>query len=378
MDREAYLRTLRGAFRQADTDKERGERVADIRKMLVPVPEPGGNPDLAAVAQAAEAPEAEWVPMLEAHFSLLRPLVDTGEPEPPPVLWHDNGNAEFADAVLSVGEVAVLSGPGSAGKSTVTLSLALAAVNPTEEDEHGNKYGEACGLRIRPGPVVLVSYEDAPVRIVARLKKMSGGKVPAGILVWPSPAPLFEIDDERRAVPCRQWPALWDAIREIAPSMVIVDPVSAAMDASTNDGGFVRSFMRKLATQADRVKVGVLLVAHDTKQARAEAAAGGRPGPGAVAGSATWYDAARGVLHLAREANTNPDEPLSGRRTLRCEKANYGRSGWTVKLEEDMRAGRFVGFKTADAAGPAQDDDDLEAEGAAYYEKKERKSGARR
>ena len=65
--------------------------------------------------------------------------------------------------------------------------------------------------------------------------------------------------------------------------------------------------------------------------------AGEDPGAGAVAGSATWYDAARGVLYMARDGD---------RRSLRCIKANYGRSGWSVDLHErlDMN-GRFCGFE---------------------------------
>ena len=49
-----------------------------------------------------------------------------------------------------MGEVAILSGEGNAGKSTLTLTLAIAAATAPADG-----YGEACGLRVWPGPVVL-------------------------------------------------------------------------------------------------------------------------------------------------------------------------------------------------------------------------------
>ena len=46
-----------------------------------------------------------------------------------------------------------------------------------------------------------------------------------------------------------------------------------------------------------------------------------------MAGSAAWYDGARGVLSLARD-------PRSDDRLLQCVKANYGRTGWGARLIE--------------------------------------------
>ena len=100
------------------------------------------------------------------------------EPEPAPVLWRD-ADGRFADAVLSVGEVALLSGEGGLGKSYVTLALAVAGA--LAGDLH-HEYGAACGLRVTPGPVVLVSYEDSPARMFGRLRRMGkrcGGGTPA-------------------------------------------------------------------------------------------------------------------------------------------------------------------------------------------------------
>lgn len=316
----------------AETDRESARTLADRAAGLLRTFEAGEPPTL--------RPVAEW------H----------GQPEPAPVLWHDVPGADAwapPDAVLSAGEVAILSAPGGSGKSYLTLALARAAA--VAADNERLHHGAACGLRVRPGPVVLVSYEDSPVRIAGRLARMAvagegidwGGPVPPGIHCWPAPGPLFSAGGApgREARPADTWPGLWAAIADVAPALVIIDPVSAALaDLSGSESGPVRAFMGALAREAEGSGAGVLLVAHDTKAARAEVRAGGEPGAGAVAGSATWHDAARGVLYLTRSAE--------GPR-LDCIKSNYGRSGWTVQLAERFaHGGRFAGFEVAPAPLP--------------------------
>ena len=108
-----------------------------------------------------------------------------------------------------------------------------------------------------------------------------------------------------------------------------------------NEGGPVRALFTATREAAEQAGCGVLIIAHDTKAARNEAATGQAPGAGAVAGSATWYDAARGVLYL-RDA---PDKSTNKRnRLLTCVKSNYGRPGWQVSLAEDEQDSQFCGF----------------------------------
>ena len=104
-----------------------------------------------------------------ASSLLVDAIAFANEDQPAPVLWRDPGPLDTddstpADAVLSVGEIAILSSAGGLGKSTITLQIAAAAVR-----SKGSCYGTACGLRMAPGPVVIVSYEDSPVRIAHRL-----------------------------------------------------------------------------------------------------------------------------------------------------------------------------------------------------------------
>ena len=271
-----------------------------------------------------------------------------GAPVPAPVLWQATGDR--AAAVLSVGEVAILSGEGSAGKSTVTLQIARAAATAPADG-----YGEACGLRVRPGPVAFVSYEDSGARIAHRLSALPGPDLnPARIPHWPDPGPLyvgFEGGREQGQGPGPDWQALWAAVRAMAPapSMVVIDPASAALaDVSMNESGPVRAFMGALAREATAARCGVLVVAHSTKADRET----DEPGPGAVAGSATWFDAARGVLRLSWKATKQEDRETNRRRVLRCIKANYGRSGWFVTLCEQSGRGGFGGFDVAPGGAP--------------------------
>ena len=279
--------------------------------------------------------------LLEEPLALPAVAEWANQSEPAPVLWREPTEpdaeqaTERADAVLSMGECAILAAPGGTGKSYLALALAIAATAA-----NGAHYGSACGLRVRPGPVVLVSYEDSPVRMYARLRAIAGRAPSRAIHCWPDPAPLFiagEGPGRGEARPLGHWASLWAAVRTINPTLVVIDPVSAALEgASMSEGSPVRAFMRELAREASAAKAGVLLVAHDTKAARDLVRAGEDPGAGAVAGSATWYDAARSVLYMARDGD---------KRSLKCIKANYGRSGWSVILRERRGPnGQFGGF----------------------------------
>ena len=228
-------------------------------------------------------------------------------PQPAPVLWRDNPDAPDStdvDAVLSVGEVAILASAGGLGKSTLVLELASAAVAAAEL---GAPSMAACGLAVTAGPVVVVSFEDAPARIAHRLTWCNAGKVPAAVHVAPDPAPLWVAAADRggESHPGPQWDEVWRAVREVRARLVVIDPVSAALaDVSTTETGPVRAFLRALTAEATAAGAGVLLVAHSNKAGRRMVAAGEDPGADLVAGSAAWYDGARGVLALVVETRS--------------------------------------------------------------------------
>ena len=267
------------------------------------------------------------------------------EPEPAPVLWRD-ADGRHADAVLSVGEVALLSGEGGLGKSYVTLALAVAGALAADME---TDYGTACGLRVMPGPVALVSYEDSPARIYGRLGRMGQTAAAERIHSLPDPPPLWTADSgsSRQA---DWWDDLWQYVRGIGARLVVVDPASAALaDADVSQTGPVRKFLRALMHEARQAQCGVLVVAHNTKAARNALRRGDDPGAGVVAGSAAWYDGARGVLSL-EELPNNP-----GARILECVKANYGGKGWgTILNERTTDNGAFAGLALGSDANRLQ------------------------
>ena len=251
--------------------------------------------------------------------------------EPPAVLWRDGSGYEDdpagpAHSVLAVGEVAVLSGAGGSGKSFLALALAAASA----EKEAGG-WTAACGLRVRGGGAVLLSYEDAPPRIAARLKGM--GADLEGVYLADSAEPIFpmqvDLSGRREHGRAEFWDACWRRIRARKPSLVILDTGPKACGGLADySPGPVIAFIQALEAEAREGGFGVLVVAHDTKAARNEARAGGDPGAGAIAGSSQWYDSARGCLYLGSDA------------VLECIKANYGPKGWAARLDFEFEGSR--------------------------------------
>ena len=339
---DAYVRrTAAGMIGEAEAERNRDNPTADLlagvearaRHLGELLAGPGGAAPV--VVSAAEYADA---------------------PQPAPVLWRDDParpDATDYDAVLSVGEVAILASAGGLGKSTLVLEIASAAVAAADFDRASMA---ACGLAVSAGPVVVVSYEDAPARIAHRLTWCNAGNVPAGVHLAPDPLPLWVAAGDRggESHPGPDWERLWRAVRDLGARLVVIDPVSAALaDVDTAQTGPVRSFLRALSAEATAAGAGVLLVAHDTKAARDASRRGDDAGAGVVAGSAAWYDGARGVLSLV-----DAPEPASSDRLLTIIKANYGRTGWGARLTERLGpGGAFRGLEL----GASMDRADLEA-----------------
>ena len=104
----------------ADHGEERAKREGEIREHIIGGGEAAPDPWPDTVRKASEAPDldAAWRLLTDA---LRLPVVrSSGEwrnqPDPDPVIWRDH--ARFTDAVLSSGEVAILSGAGKSGNPT--------------------------------------------------------------------------------------------------------------------------------------------------------------------------------------------------------------------------------------------------------------------
>ena len=261
---------------------------------------------------------------------VIRPIGDWWNTKPPePIIWRDS-KGDSVDAVLSVGEVALLSGAGGTGKSMLTRTVALAGACATGD------YGCTCGLRVTAGAALLISYEDSPERIVDHVRRMVRVP-PERLMIWPFPEPLWVHRYGAAANESSSWSRLWKNVRAQHVRLVVIDPANVAFTgASTNDGGPVRVFLHALAREAGKAQCGVLIVTHDTKAGRDATKAGEDPGAGAVAGAAAWHDGVRGVITLrTRKGNT----------FLKVLKSSYGASDWGAVLDERYRDGSFSGFK---------------------------------
>lgn len=275
-------------------------------------------PDARARNTAARKLLARYVEHAEA-IAPPAPLSECWDTPPPEaILWRDG---EPDSVVMAVGEPALLAGAGGLGKSSLCVLLAVAAAAGK---------GSACGFGIPPGPVVILSYEESRARIAARVRWCAGREVAERIFAV-SPAPLWEPGTDRSGQLTRPgpgWARLWNTVGRVGASLVIVDPVSAALpDVSTTQTGPVRGLMSALAAASEATGAGVLLVAHDTKAARNLVREGGQPGAGAVAGSAAWHDAARGVMYMRQDVQHDA-------KVVTIEKCNHGRAGWGVVLAE--------------------------------------------
>ena len=330
-DFDAAERELEPWLRRSEADPDDKLREAgDAKKMAAAI----------ETARAAHDP---------ASFVGLKPVSEFAGKLPAPVLWMDARKG--GGTVLRVGDVALLSGAGGSGKSYVSLALAVTAARAEDGEDR-----EACGLNVRTGPVVLLSYEDDPRTVAWRCGLIASSMAdpdpaPDGVLVIPDPDPLMVADHESpgRVAEARRWPWLWKAIRSKSPSLVIVDPASAALaGVNQNDGATVRLFIRALAREAEEGGFGTLVVAHSTKGARFGQT---DVGPHAVAGSAQWMDASRGVLFMRGQGPK--------RAVIECVKSNHGPVGWAVELEADLRTrtskpDRFAGWKRLQRYSPEE------------------------
>ena len=351
----------------AEAMADQGERTETLRRIVAawrprerPAPSATFTPDVLRALESAVSADlgdtGEATATLDALADALDPpklhplSAYADAPVPAAVLWRDTGDHDpdgYQDAVLSIGEVALLSAAGGIGKSMTVLAVAAAAAGAHVKAQ---SVGNACGLRVMAGPVALVSYEDSPARLADRLRFMvpdHGAHVATAVHlhVAPDPAALWQAEDGKGGTG-PDWAPLWRTIRRTGARLLVIDPASAALaDVSTTETGPVRAFLRALTAEAapagDWPGCGVLIVAHDTKAARDAARRGDAPDAGVVSGSAAWYDGARGVLSMTELAE---DERL-----IECVKSNYGRSGWGARLRARYNpAGRLLGFELAD------------------------------
>ena len=283
---------------------------------------------------ADRQPLAVW-----AHF---RPAANITDPLPRPVLR----TAGMSGAVLAEGAVCLLSGAGGAAKSTLatTLALDVAYGGDLAAGVDGMCLGFSGLFDVRPGPVMMASYEDPPGVVSWRLRELASARVASDDILGRvhvahmAGLPLYGPTDNglynARPEPLRGWTHLWAAADIIRPALVVIDPALDAYTGDPNNLAAVREFVSALGAEAAARNCGVLLVAHSRKAARGKDS---DPfDPGQVGGVGAWADAARGVLTLTGQGDN---------RTLAIAKANWGRAFVLTQLAPVLNdAGALIGF----------------------------------
>lgn len=304
---ERVLAALRAASKELPDDAEPDavkSKVADVYHSL---DWPARRAILEGREAAREAPTVQWSGTLR------------NEPEPTPILWRDDPEANTPrDPVVSAGECAVLAGAGAAGKSWLTIRLAVEAARAAKA---GEASGVACGLRVRADSVIIVSYEMSLKRIDMAAAAMGA---PNGVPVLTSPPPLFPMDPTTRAHgEGPEWRRAWDALARECPSLIVFDTGPKAMGgADVNATAPVIAFLQAVEREVQAIgDCAALVVCHDTKAMRD----GEEMGAGAIAGSGQWFDSPRGALHLSKVKG-------SDMRFLECIKASNGREHWGARL----------------------------------------------
>lgn len=282
--------------------------------------------------------QRRWFPHGVEYTPPVVMRVDKIDAKPPTVLLRTAG--EYKTAVLTVGEVCVLSGAGGAGKSTLALAVSYAMAAGGRRDYESN------GLEIRDGnrepspmPVVYASAEDADWQIkraaVRIMERRAEVNLPPNLHHMDLRGRLlFAPSDDGYNAPAEttpEWKSLWNAVKSTGAKMVVVDPVMAVYAGNENRAVEVRRFIGALTAEADEKQCGVLLLAHNTKAARMK---GTDPfDAGHVAGSASWTDGVRGALALDWPSDGDGD---AGVRRLKVIKANYGQP----RIECDLSPAR--------------------------------------
>ncbi|BDB13827.1 AAA family ATPase [Acidithiobacillus ferrooxidans] len=213
------------------------------------------------------------------------------------------------------GHVTLLGAHGGVGKSMLALQLAVAVCLGADflgaSTERGKVLffsGEDAGpvLRHRLGHIA-AHFNASPHRLAESLTILDGSDEPA---LYREVA-TFGV---RTSEPTPGFNRLTEIIREVRPSLIIVDNASDVFEASENDRASVRGFMRQLRQlfPGGSEPPAMLLLAHIQK-----AATGGRHAE-SYSGSTAWHNSARSRLALTADR----EDPA--RLTLSHDKLNLG------------------------------------------------------
>ena len=252
----------------------------------------------------------------------------------------------LAKGYLLRGAVTVVSGPGSAGKSSLMIAWCIALAL---ERQYGKFHP------VSPMTILTYNVEDDAIeqkrRLSATLRQFSA--VPEDLcnrVVRIAPTEIgtvFERDEfTGRLKPTAAMTQLQAEIIQRKPDVVILDPLVELHDAEENDNTAIRAVLAQFRRLAELHSVAVVLLHHTRKGSAAS------PGdPDTIRGASAIVGAARIVLTLstmtADEAATFsiPDTHRSAYFRLDSAKSNYAplhEAEWFERVPYDLDNGESV------------------------------------
>ena len=302
---------------------------------------------------------------IEERIRHLRELLTDGEvrllPEaltgagwdedPPPREW-------LVDGWLPAGELALLAGPGNAGKGLLSVQLGAAlACNRNALHDGWLPAGaavqaEAPALCADPCTVVLAGWEDDRSELLRRRHRLSmyGGcqwardeSINSRLHAFPMNTPVWEATRGGEALTSGgmtpSGTALLEYAEHVGARLLVVDPTGIAMALPEIDRAAVSLALGTLRRWAQVTGVTVLLVGHPAKASEGEASD--------YSGSTAWLGSVRTLLTLrtpptkgeaAADRNCEQWRTLAGPdgyervALLARRKNNYGPSGDAITV----------------------------------------------
>ena len=332
-------------------------------KAIISLLKPVAPPDeaVAVIERAFDMvqsnPDDAWT-ILEEHFAqhappVAQPVSAIEDPRPVSILSALKKNG----AVLTAGEVCLLSGAGGIGKSALAGEIAMAVAGGSTTVPGLFNIGTSYQCK----SVLWLTYEEARGELTERLKErcteQDGDQLRDGLNKihvldmraaggWPLFGPSTESNSYSPPGRLRGWAPMATEADKLGDDLglIVIDPVLSAYIGEQNDTTAVRAFLGELATLARKYEAGVLALAHSRKASRHR-----DPDPydpGQVSGSSAWHDGVRGVLTFTFE---KVETESYSRRVLAVAKANMG----PARIECDTQpiskdSGWIVGFKGKD------------------------------